>query len=80
VAFPPGEEFFDLPAQFVHSGDLFAGKIEAIGGNPIIDVVDPVTDKPQFFLRLIDVGSSGVSVLRISSGMRKENRVSKSRT
>lgn len=56
VAFPPGEEFFNLPAQLVNHGNLFAGEIVAIGGHPVFNIADAVADNPQFFFSLIGTG------------------------
>jgi len=35
--FPPGKEILDIPSQLVCLGDLFTGKLVAVGCNPVLD-------------------------------------------
>ncbi len=40
VALPPGEEGFYRPAEFVDQGNLLSSQIKAVGGNPIVFLVN----------------------------------------
>jgi hypothetical protein len=40
VLFPPAEEIFDLPSEFINQGEVFGGKVKAIGGHPIFRPTD----------------------------------------
>ena len=42
VLFPPPEEFFDLPTQFINQGNVRGGEVKAAGGHPIFFAVHPV--------------------------------------
>ncbi len=53
VPLPPTEEGLYIPAQLVDLGNLFGGKIKAIGGYPIGLALDRVADQTQRSLRLI---------------------------
>lgn len=55
MAFPPTKEYLDVPAEFVSKGNLLGGKIVTISGNPVIDFCHSITDKTNFFFRLIDI-------------------------
>jgi len=54
VPFPPGKEILDIPSQLVRLGDLFTGKLVAVGCNPVLDPVDLVAHQSQRCLALID--------------------------
>ena len=58
MAFPPTEENLDVPAELIGESDLLCGEIMTIRGNPVIDVCHPITDKADFFFRLVDVRGS----------------------
>ena len=47
MTFPPGKEFFNLPAKFINQGDVFCRKIKAIGGYPIFYVINNIADQTQ---------------------------------
>ena len=34
VLFPPAEEFFDFPAQFINQSDVGGREVKAVGGDP----------------------------------------------
>ena len=53
MALPPGKECFYVPAEFVDHAELLGCKIIAVGGNPEIDVINPITDSPKLFLSLV---------------------------
>ena len=54
VSFPPSEEIFNVPAQLVSLGDLFASQIMAVGSYPVFGAVDLIADQSQRGLALID--------------------------
>jgi hypothetical protein len=54
MAFPPAEENFDVPSEFIGKGNLFGGEVVAICGDPVIDVCHPIADQAEFPFRTID--------------------------
>ena len=55
VAFPPGKKYFYVPAKLVYRCNLFGGQVQPAGGDPILNAVDLITDKSQWFFGLINV-------------------------
>jgi hypothetical protein len=53
MAFPPGKEGLYVPAKFIYHGDLLSCEIIAVGGNPIIYIINPIPDKAKLFLSLV---------------------------
>lgn len=54
VPLPPCKELFDLPAQFIDKSDLLGREIMAIGGYPVIYVIDAVSNKAEWLLCLVN--------------------------
>ena len=53
MAFPPSKEGLYVPAKFIYHGDLLSCEIIAVGGNPVIYIINPIPFKAKLFLRLI---------------------------
>lgn len=51
MAFPPGEEFFNLPTKFICLGNLLSGQIKAVSGNPVGFSANLISCKPRRFFR-----------------------------
>jgi len=54
VLFPPAEEGFDIPAEFINGHDVFGGVIEPVGSQPVCFTLDPVADDTNRFFGLVD--------------------------
>jgi hypothetical protein len=47
VLFPPPEEFFDLPAQFINQGNAGGGEVKPTCSNPKLFGVHPIPHDPH---------------------------------
>ena len=54
MAFPPAEKYLDVPSKLICESNLLSGEVEAISGDPIIDVSHSVANQTNFPFRLID--------------------------
>ncbi len=58
MSFPPGEEVFDVPSEFIYDSDLFSSEVETVGSDPIFYIVNFIANETNFFLSLVDFGSA----------------------
>src|SRR5665648_959297 len=72
VLFPPAEEFFDLPAQFIDQSNVCSRKIMAVGGHLIFFVLHPVPHDPH---RAQGLTGSGGCLLYTSDAADEEDSV-----
>src|SRR5665811_1520730 len=55
VTFPPSKKVFNFPSELINFSDLLSGQISAVSCNPVVDIINTVTDKTNSFLGLIVV-------------------------
>lgn len=55
---PPAKEFLDVPAELLNKRHLFCGEIETVGGDPVIFVVNDISNEPNSLLSLVDARRS----------------------
>src|SRR3989304_381088 len=58
MAFPPAENYFNVPSELIHGCYLFSREVVSVRSNPIHLVIDTVANYPQFLLCLVDSGSA----------------------
>jgi|GEM_PF-4992146 hypothetical protein len=60
MAFPPAEEYFDVPSELIDGCDFFRREVKPVRDNPVYFIINAVIDNPQFLFRLIKGCSSAL--------------------